>query len=147
MTEDSRLPPGIAAAIHASFGAQGLMRTLGAELTDLAPGQAVIRAPLRPGNLQQHGHAHAGLTFAIGDSAAGYAALSTMPEGSEVLTTEMKIHLLAPGRGTALVARGRVIRAGRRLVVVQADLHAQQATGRETHVALMIGTMIPVPPD
>jgi uncharacterized protein (TIGR00369 family) len=104
-----------------------------------------IEAPILPGSRQQHGYAHAGLTFAIGDSAAGYAALSVMPEGFEVLTTEMKINLLAPARGERLIARGRVIKAGRRLVIVQADVHALDE-GRETHVALLTGTMMPLAP-
>jgi acyl-coenzyme A thioesterase PaaI-like protein len=45
---------------------------------------------------QQHGFVHAGAVAAIADSAAGYAALSLMPPGSGVLTTEFKINLLAP---------------------------------------------------
>lgn len=132
-------------AIRASFLAQSLMTTLGARLVSVGHGQARIEAPILPGARQQHGFAHAGLTFAIGDSAAGYAALSVMPEGAEVLTTEMKIHLLAPGQGTGLVACGRVIKPGRRLVIVQADVYASQATG-DVHVALLTGTMMPMLP-
>lgn len=145
MDRDAALSPGIAARIRESFAAQSMMTTLGARLAGLARGMARIEAPILPGSRQQHGFAHAGLTFAIGDSAAGYAALSVMPEGHEVLTTEMKIHLLAPAKGDLLVATGRVIRAGRRLVIVQADVHALEA-GRESHVALLTGTMIPLAP-
>jgi len=139
------LSPAIEARIRASFAAQAMMATLGATLTEVAPGTARIEAPILPGSRQQHGYAHAGLTFSIGESAAGYAALGIMPEGAEVLTTEMKIHLLAPARGTRLIARGRVIKPGRRLVIVQADVHAEE-DGRETHVALLTGTMIPLLP-
>jgi acyl-coenzyme A thioesterase PaaI-like protein len=66
-----------------------------------------------------------------------------MPEGHEVLTTEMKIHLLAPGAGERLIARGRVIKPGRRLVIVQADVVAVK-NGAEKHIALLTGTMMPV---
>lgn len=131
--------------VRASFAAQSMMTTLGARLVALMPGETRIEAPILPGSRQQHGFGHAGLTFAIGDSAAGYAALSIMTDGHEVLTSEMKIHLLAPARGNLLIARGRVIKAGRRLVIVQADIHAVEA-GQETHVALMTGTMIPIAP-
>jgi hypothetical protein len=48
---------------------------------------------------QQHGFVHAGALAAIADSAAGYAALSLMPPGAGVLTTEFKINLLAPAAG------------------------------------------------
>jgi len=68
-----------------------------------------------------------------------------LPEGYEVMTTEMKIHLLAPAKGERLVAEGRVLRPGRRLVIVEADIHAVEDR-REAHVARLIGTMIPLPP-
>ncbi|MFO7920342.1 MAG: PaaI family thioesterase, partial [Nioella sp.] len=122
MTQD--LSPAVESRIRESFAAQSMMATLGASLAELGPGTARIESPILPGSLQQHGYAHAGLTFSIGDSAAGYAALGVLPEGAEVLTTEMKIHLLAPARGDRLIARGRVIKPGRRLVIVQADVHA-----------------------
>lgn len=118
------------------------METLGAELKDVSPGRVVITAPIRAETGQQHGFAHAGLTFAIGDSAAGYAALSLMPEGAEVLTVEMKINLLAPAAGDRLVATGEVVRAGRRLTVVRAEV-AAEANGTLRPVALLQGTMIP----
>jgi len=142
---DQKLSPEIEASIRHSFAAQTMMATFGADLVAVSQGYARIEAPILPGSLQQHGYAHAGLTFAIGDSAAGYAALGVMPEGSEVLTTEMKINLLAPARGERLIARGRVIKPGRRLVIVQADVHAVE-DGQETYVALLTGTMIPLLP-
>lgn len=121
------------------------MQSLGASLRSLAPGQCVIEAPIRPESSQQHGFAHAGVTFALGDSAAGYAALGLMPDGAEVLTVEMKINLLAPARGDRLVATGRVIRPGRRLSVVTAEVWAEAGDTR-THVAQLQGTMIAMMP-
>jgi uncharacterized protein (TIGR00369 family) len=106
-------------------------------------GHVEIEAPISEGSLQQQGFAHAGLTFSIGDSAAGYAALTVLPEDQEVLTTEMKINLLAPASGDKLIARGRVIKPGRRLVIVQADVFSLSGED-ERHVALLTGTMIPV---
>ena len=129
--------------IRRSFEAQSMMATLGARLTHVEAGAVHIEAPILEGSRQQHGFAHAGLTFSIGDSAAGYAALSVMPDGYEVLTTEMKINLLAPAAGELLIARGRVIKPGRRLVIVQADVYARDA-GKERHVALLTGSMMPV---
>ena len=108
--------------IRASFARQALMATLGAELVSVGDGACRIVAPILPGARQQHGYAHAGLTFAIGDSASGYAALSMMPEDHEVMTAEMKINLLAPGTGERLTAEGRVVRPGRRLFVVTAEV-------------------------
>jgi len=127
--------------LRAAFAAQGLMATFGARLAILAPGRIEISAPIRPETSQQQGFAHAGLSFALGDSAAGFAALSLLPEGADVLTVEMKINLLAPAAGARLVATGEVVKAGRRLSVVRAEVHAE-AAGRSRLVALLQGTMI-----
>lgn len=143
MGKTAGLSPFMQQKIAASFAAQSLMQTFGATLGEMSPGAVEITAPLLPGSLQQHGFGHAGLTFAIGDSAAGYAALTVMPEDHEVLTAEMKINLLAPAKGNGLLAKGRVIKPGRRLVIVQADIYALDGP-KQTHVALMTGTMIPV---
>jgi uncharacterized protein (TIGR00369 family) len=142
MTDDS-LDPDRSRQIRESFARQGLMRTIGARIDALAPGHVRLSAPITPAIGQQHGFAHAGATFALGDSAAGYAALSVMPLGSEVLTVEMKINLIAPADGTTLTAIGEVVKAGRRLVVVRATLQVTKPDGTSRDVALLQGTMIP----
>ena len=124
--------------IYQSFERQTLMQTLGAQLVEVRAGYVEIIAPILPGSLQQHGYAHAALIFAIGDSAAGYAALSVMGEEFEVLTAEMKINLLAPGRDGPLRAVGTVEKSGQRLIIVRADVFDGEAK-----VALMQGTMVP----
>ena len=137
------LPADIEAKVRASFARQTMMRTFGAELISVAAGDVRIAAPILPGSQQQHGAAHAALTFAIGDSAAGYAALTLLSEDAEVLTAEMKINLLRPGVGDRLIAEGRVIKPGRRLCVVQADVFAETAGARK-QIAILQGTMAPV---
>ena len=136
------LSPAIAAKIRDSFARQAMMATLGAELTALGPGTCEITAPILPGATQQTGYGHAGLMFSIADSAAGYAALSLMPEDADVLSIELKINLLATAKEGLLVARGTVVKAGRRIVVVQAEVVARTAGG-DRPVALVQGTMIP----
>ena len=129
--------------IRDSFARQSMMTTLGAKLTDIAPGHVEISAPILPGAQQQHGYGHAALTFAIGDSAAGYAALSMMADDQEVLTAEMKINLIRPATGDLLIARGRVVKPGRRLTVVAATILARTCDD-EVEIALLQGTMLPI---
>ena len=131
--------------IYDSFAKQTLMATFGAKITALSPGRIELTAPILPIAHQQHGVGHAGLTFALADTAGGYAALSLMPEGREVMTVEAKINLLAPARGEKLIARGEVVRAGRRLTVVRAEVFAVE-NGAETCIAALQGTMIAVDP-
>ena len=132
--------------IKDSFARQGLMQTLGAELSAIAEGRVVITAPITPAASQQHGFAHAGMTFALGDSAAGYSALTLMLEGAEVLTAEMKINLLAPADGVRLISTGEVVKPGRKLVVVRATVETETADGTRKPVAILQGTMVPVIP-
>ncbi|EKE44439.1 hypothetical protein OCGS_1277 [Oceaniovalibus guishaninsula JLT2003] len=131
------------AQIRDSFARQGLMATLGATLDDLEPGQATIAAPITDRSSQQHGFAHAGLVFAIGDSAAGYAAMTLTGPAAEVLTAEMKINLLRPSQGESLIAFGRVLKPGRRLIVVVSEVWALTG-GDRVHVAQLQGTIVPV---
>ncbi|HEY5795849.1 MAG TPA: PaaI family thioesterase [Bosea sp. (in: a-proteobacteria)] len=129
--------------IRASFAKQGLMRTLGASITSVAPGQVVIELVPRPEISQQHGFVHAGAVSAIADSAAGYAALSVMPTDRGVLTTEFKINLLAPATGDRIVARGKVVKAGRTLTLAQTEVFAGK-DGHERLIALLTATLMAI---
>ena len=137
--------PDFVARVRDSFARQGLMRTLGAELGDVGEGYCEIRLPFRDGLSQQHGYFHAGATGAIADSAGGYAAYTLMDAGDSVLSVEYKLNLLAPARGEHLIARGRVLRAGRTLTVSSVDVFAVRGR-EETLCASMLQTLIRVPP-
>ena len=127
-----------------SFESQSMMKTLGARIHKVEKGKVIIEAPLLPSTLQQQGYVHAGLTFSIGDSAAGYSALTLLPEDQEIMTAEIKINLLAPAYGEMLRATGRVVKRGKRLVVVTSEIHALK-DGQKKLIAIMQGTMTPVP--
>lgn len=131
--------------VAASFAQQGLMQTLGAELIEVASGHCVIRAPITPSVSQQQGYAHAGMGFSLGDSAAGYAALTMMAETMEVVSVEVKMNMLRPAMGTHLIATGSVLRAGRQIVVVRADVVSEDAKGDQKLIAALQGTMMAVP--
>ena len=110
--------------VRESFDRQGIMATLGARLTRVAPGEVEIEVDHNPGLTQQHGFFHAGVTSTIADSAGGYAAFSLFPENSSVLTVEFKINLVAPAAGERLRAHGRVIKPGRTLTLCEVETYA-----------------------
>ncbi len=114
--------PDFARVVRESFGRQGLMGTVGAWLVEVTPGRVVIEVPYSTRIAQQHGHFHGAVVGAIGDSAGGYAALSLMPEGSEVLTVEYKVNFVRPANGLLLRAEGTVLRAGRTLITTRMDV-------------------------
>ena len=103
------------------------MATLGVTLVRVGPGEVVLEFPFRPELTQQHGFIHAGIVTSVMDSACGYAALSLMEAGVAVLSIEFKVNLLAPARGERFRATGRVVRAGRTVTVVSAELRVVEA--------------------
>jgi len=142
----SSLPPAdpeSGGRVRASFGRQAMMKKLGATLERVAPGEVDIRLPLRADLTQQHGLLHAGAMTTVVGSACGYAARTLMPAGAAVLTVEFKVSLMAPGKGESIVARGRVLKAGRTLTTCVGDVFAI-AGGEEKNVLTMLATMMTV---
>jgi uncharacterized protein (TIGR00369 family) len=138
---DDHTAGGMSERIASSFERQGLMRHLGARLSLVKPGEVRIELPYRPEVTQQHGYFHAGATSTIADSAGGYAALTLMPPGAEVLTVEYKINLTAPAQGDHLDAVGTVLKSGRTLTVCRLEVFVVTATERSP-VALSQQTLI-----
>ncbi|WP_199538599.1 MULTISPECIES: PaaI family thioesterase [unclassified Duganella] len=132
---------GVGERVHASFARQNAMALIKAELAVVEHGRIEIHLPHWSGVEQQHGFVHGGVVGMIADSAAGYAAMTVVPEGASVLTVEYKMNLLAPAGGDLLIARGRVVRPGRTLIVTQAEVFAVK-DGQETLCALMQQTIM-----
>src|SRR4030095_11483703 len=107
-----------------SFSQQKIMTLIGAKLSKVAPGLIEIKLPYRNDLTQQHGYLHAGIVTTIADSACGYAAYTLMPPQSEVLSVEYKVNLLRPAKGVSFLAHADVIKAGKTLTVVRADVSA-----------------------
>ncbi|SNX67622.1 uncharacterized protein (TIGR00369 family) [Cereibacter ovatus] len=138
------LEPDPFARIRASFARQNAMVLIRASLSAVERGRAEIHLPHWDGIEQQHGFIHGGVVGMIADSAAGYAAMTLVPEGASVLTVEYKLNLMAPADGTALIARGEVVRPGRTLIVTRAEVVAIK-DGREVSCALMQQTIMVMP--
>ena len=128
------------AHVDADFARQGFLHAVGASLRVLEPGHAELRMPFGPGVAQQHGFFHGAMIGAAGDVACGYAALSVLPPGSSVLAVDYAVHFLEPANGDELIARGRLLRAGKRLLTCQADILVVR-DGAEHLVAVMTETV------
>jgi uncharacterized protein (TIGR00369 family) len=134
--------PNFVEEIKDSFAKQTIMGLIGGELTRVEPGVVEISLTYRTDLTQQHGYVHAGIITTIADSACGYAAYSLMPPNSDVLAVEFKVNLLRPAKGDSFVARAEVIKSGRTLTVVRADVHALSSGDKRELVAIMQGTMM-----
>ena len=129
------------AEVRESFDRQGFNVNLGATLTYIGPGEVRVGVRYAPHLTQQNGFLHAGVIASIADNACGYAAMSAAPSGHNPLAVEFKVNLLAPARGERFEARARVLRRGRTLSVVRADVFAITGTS-EDMIATMLETAI-----
>ena len=137
------LDPAVERRCRESFARQAFVLHLGGAMDELAPGRAVLRLPFRAELAQQHGFFHAGALSTLADTAAGYAAFTLMPEGAAVLTVEFKMNLLRPARGAVALARAEVLKPGRTLMAVRADVFCRAAeAGAEELAATMLATMM-----
>jgi uncharacterized protein (TIGR00369 family) len=135
--------PNFATEVRDSFSRQHAMALIGAEVIRIEPGEVEIALPFRADLTQQDGFIHAGMIATVADSACGYAAFTLMPPNSNVLAVEFKLNLLRPAKGSRFIAAASVIKPGRTLTVVRADVFAGEKDGQL--IATMTGTMMCLP--
>ena len=133
------------ARVRESFAQQTVMQTLGVAIERVAPGEVRLAMPFSSALMQQHGYLHAGVVATALDSACGYAAMTLMPAGAEVLTIEFKINLLAPARGERFASQAKVMKAGRTITVCDGQAYALAPDG-ENLIATMTGTLMTMLP-
>src|SRR5436190_9783441 len=128
--------------VKESFAKQSVMSTIGAELIRVDAGFVEIGLSYRSDLTQQHGYLHAGIVATIADSACGYAAYTLMPAKSEVLSIEFKVNLMRPAKGKKFIAIANVLKPGRTLTVVRADVFGIDEEDQRELIATMLATMI-----
>lgn len=126
--------------VRRGFANQGFMTTMGVTLDRVAKGEVDLSVAPSDTISQQHGFVHGGAVGALADTSSGFAAMTMIPDDATLLTAEFKINFLAPARGERIISRGRVLKPGRTLIVVQSEVVALDK-GAEKLVALMIATM------
>jgi uncharacterized protein (TIGR00369 family) len=115
-------------------------KLLGIEVEAVEPGHAVLTMPIRNELKQNHGVAHGGSIAAVIDSAMALAIMPLLAENERTTTVDLTIHYLRPlTEGTAR-ASARVVRAGKRVITVSAELVDHQgklaATAISTYLRL-----------
>ncbi|MFH1982396.1 MAG: PaaI family thioesterase [Pseudomonadota bacterium] len=108
--------------VNRLFSSTPFISDLGLELADYAPGRCRSRLTLAARHRQQDGFVHAGVIATMADHTAGAAAASLIGEGEIILTAEYKINFLRAAQGAALECRAVVIKPGRTLSVVEAEV-------------------------
>jgi uncharacterized protein (TIGR00369 family) len=116
--------PDYQATVRGIMDRAAFVAELGITLTAVGPGWCETEVAIQPRHLQQNGFVHAGVLATLGDHTAGAAAGSLVGVDEGVLTVEFKINLLRPALGELVRCRAQVLRAGRTLSVVEAEMFA-----------------------
>ena len=129
--------------VNGSFVRQGMMQCLGARIVRVDKGEVEFALPMSDKVTQQQGAFHGGALGALADISCGYAALTVAPEGMEVTTVEYKINFVSAAVGQEVVCIGKVVKAGRTLIITSAELFDVQNGARKL-CGLMQATLIAV---
>ena len=123
-----------AALVRQIFAGAPFIRSLGIELLGFGDGWCETRLRVTPAFLQQHGLVHAGVLMTLADHTCGGAAATTVPDGQDVITIDNKFSFLRPASAPVLYCRAQVLRAGKRLAFVEADVTSERGEERVTSV-------------
>jgi uncharacterized protein (TIGR00369 family) len=88
---------------------------LGLKVKKLGPGTASLSLKIEKRHQQYQGLAHGGVLSSLADTAATFAALTILPEGTDLVTMEFKVNFLAGVPGGEIIAEGEVVKMGNRV--------------------------------
>lgn len=131
---------------QALFTRAAFVQDLGIEMVDCGPGWCQAQMALSPRHLQQDGVVHAGVQATLADHCAGAAAMTLVAPQETVLSIEFKIHMLRPAQGERLWCEARVLKPGRRVSVVEAEVYALHQEERKLTAKLIASMIATAPP-
>ena len=115
-------------------------KLLGIEIESVKPGHAVLSMKIRDDLKRNGGIAHGGGVAALIDSAMAFAIVPLLSENEHTVTVDLTIHFMRPLTEGSARASARVVRAGKRLITVSAELFDSQeklaATALSTYLRL-----------
>ena len=142
MTEDQEI---IITDEHRDYAASVLhnlpfAKLLGMRLVDLTLDEAVIKIEMRDDLRQPSGVLHGGVTATLIDTAMAFAVRTRLPKEESTATIDLTVHYLRPHVEGVVTCTAKVVRAGKRIFTVSADVVNDQgklvATGISTYTRI-----------
>lgn len=118
-------------------------KLLGIQVDSVVAGHAVMSLAVRDDHKQNHGVVHGGAIASLIDSSMAFAIIPLLAENERTTTVDLTIHYLRPLTEGVAKSSARVVRAGRRVIVVTAEVLDQ----RERLVATAVSTYLRLAPD
>lgn len=124
------------------------MKLIGFKLQEIEAGRTMGQLTLKPHHMQQTGMVHGGVAATLADIVSGFAAYTMVPPTHHVVTAELRISYLRPGRGSKLEAEGLVLKSGDKLHFCESEVWAIQGKQREliAKASAVMATVIPPEP-
>ena len=107
---------------QAAFGKVPFLKLIGMELLDLKTDEATIRLPMRDELRQPQALLHGGATASVIDTAMAFAVITRLADGEKASTVDLTVHYLRPVTKGAIFCTAKIVRAGKRLLIVSADV-------------------------
>ncbi len=97
-------------------------RLLGIKLEQIESGSATLLMRVRKQLTQNHGVVHGGAMASLIDSATAFAIITLLAPEEKVTTVDLTISYVRPVMNGSVSCTAKVVRAGRRLFVVSAEV-------------------------
>jgi uncharacterized protein (TIGR00369 family) len=120
----------VTARVQRIFDKANFIRDLGITVTDVGDGWCETSLSITDRHRQQHGYVHAGVVATMADHTAGGACRSASGE-RDVITVEFKINFFRPATGDRLRCRAQVLRAGKSIIVAEAEVFSVESAGEK----------------
>jgi uncharacterized protein (TIGR00369 family) len=119
---DTQLTPDELARLHAAFSQVQFARLLGMEFVAAERGAVTLALETREDLTRMGGIMHGGVIVSLLDSAAAMAVHTLLEPGIQTVTVDLTVHFLRPISAGRIESRARVLRAGRRILVINAEV-------------------------
>lgn len=126
---------------------QEFMKLMGFNVTKIAVGRIEGELTLEQRHRQHKGFAHGGVIATLADIVAGFAAVSLVPKNYHVVTAEIKVSYFHPGVGDKLLAKGCIIKQGRKLNFCEAEIFVVKGEQEPLLIAKASATMATITPE
>lgn len=135
---DEKLSPAQLKRIEKALGAVPFAKLIGLELEEVGQGTATLAFTVRKKLMQNQGRLHGGAIASLIDSTTAFAILSLLEPEERVTTVDLTISYLRPVTKGRLRAVARVVRGGRRLFVVTAQVFTDDGNLASTALSTYI---------
>jgi uncharacterized protein (TIGR00369 family) len=105
------------------------MQDVGFYFNKIEPGYIEMHLTLEKKHLQQMGFVHGGVTATMADITTGFAAFTLVKKEQSVVTVDLKVNYINPGKGNKLIARGHVYKVGSKLIFCKSEIFIEHENG------------------